>query len=152
MKKKTILLNQLKSLNEYSKVLTEGEEQCHKFINEIADNEIRKEKIVSLVNSIMLPDPDQMLAIPTQPKIAFPVISERFQKFFHDLVIDDCDVPFPPILSITGIFYTMIQIEWAIDERQRFFQELDFKRIVEFVIEYSKIPKDKYKTKKDCIE
>jgi len=38
-----------------------------------------------------------------------------------------------------------VSLEWKVDERQIELQQSDLKRILEFSLEYTKIPKDKYK-------
>jgi len=75
----------------------------------------------------------------------FLLIPNKFKIFFDGLAIDDCDQPFPPILIVKKVSFSSATIEWKVDERQVEFQKNDTKRILEFVLEHVKIPKDKYK-------
>ena len=71
------------------------------------------------------------------------------------MVIDDCDQPFPPLLSIRKCGFNVIEIEFSFDnnnnnkesfeQKQNEFATSMNKTILEFSIEWTKVPKSNYK-------
>jgi len=95
-----------------------------------------------MINNI-LRDSSASLVMTTKPTITYPIQQKQIEKFFEGLAIDDCEQPFPPILSIKKVSYTFAIIEWEVDDKQVEFQQSDVKRILEFSLEYAKVSKDK---------
>jgi len=137
-------------LAKYAKIITEGKEKYEQLVSDqTMDMSKRKTTILSMIDNI-LRETSSALVMATQPKITFPVNKQQIEKFFENLAIDDCDQPFPPVLTIKKIRFSLVVVEWKVDERQVEWQQSDSKRILEFSLEYAKIPKDKYRVlKKD---
>ena len=136
--KKDKLMKQLEDLKTYCNKITNGKKKYEELISDQKlDIHKRKTLILTMIDNI-LNDKNITLVMITQPKIAFNVNNKQINKFLNNLIIDDCDQPFPPIIIIQKIQYDYCQIIWKLDKK---YQTNNTKKILSFEISWCKLPK-----------
>eukprot|EP01084_Bolivina_argentea_P016695 31210_1 len=136
--KKEKLMNQLQQLKEYCSDITNGKKQYEQYISDPnMDIHKRKHAILTMIDEILHNKKVQLVMV-TQPKMAFNVDNKQVTKFLESLVIDDCDQPFPPVMTITKIDHDRVVIHWHLDAK---YQTNNTKTVLAFEVSWCKLPK-----------